>query len=66
MNNFMFHSLEFLKTDEVCVFGAWGDYSVEILINSEGIEVLLPDYDDKDPNLKANIKKVFKDDFINE
>ena len=66
MNNFIFHSLEFIKTDEICIFGAWGDYSVEISINSEGGEVLLPDYDDKDPDLKTNLKKIFKEDFINE
>ena len=66
MNNFIFHSLEFIKTDEICIFGAWGDYSVEISINSEGVEVLLPDYDDKDTDLKVNVKKIFKEDFINE
>ena len=39
MNRFMFHSLEFIKTDEVIVFGSWGDYSVEIKIDSDGVEV---------------------------
>ena len=43
MNKFLFHSLEFIKQDEVLIFGAWGDYSLEVTINSDGIEVLLPD-----------------------
>tara|TARA_R100000734_G_C3206752_1_gene23481 strand:+ start:254 stop:454 length:201 start_codon:yes stop_codon:yes gene_type:complete len=66
MNNFMFHSFEFIRTDEICIFGAWGDYSVEVTINSKGVEVCLPDYDAKDPNTVTNIKKIFKDEFINE
>ena len=64
MNKFLFHYLEFIKQDEVLIFGAWGDYSLEVTINSDGIEVLLPDYDKKDPTIAMNVKKIFKDDFF--
>ena len=66
MNRFMFHSLEFIKQDEVCIFGAWGDYSIEISITSDGVEVLMPDFDKEDPTTAINVKKIFKDEFFND
>ena len=66
MNRFMFHSLEFIKQDEVCIFGAWGDYSIEVRITSDGVEVLMPDFDKEDPTTAINVKKIFKDEFFND
>ena len=62
----MFPSFEQLKTDEVCIYGTWGDYSVEILINSTGVEVVLPDNDKNDPDIVNTVKKMAIAEFINE
>ena len=66
MNRFMFHSLEFIKQDEVCIFGAWGDYSIEVSINSDGVEVLMPDFDNEDPTMQVSVKKIFKEELLND
>lgn len=66
MNRFMFHSLEFIKTDEVIVFGSWGDYSVEIKIDSGGVEVFLPDFDNDDPTMQVSVRKIFKEELLME
>ncbi len=66
MNNFMFHSLEFIKTDEVLIYGAWGDYSIEVSINSDGVEVFMPDFDNDDPKMQVSVRKIFKDEFLND
>tara|TARA_B100000287_G_C20494466_1_gene726438 strand:- start:567 stop:779 length:213 start_codon:yes stop_codon:yes gene_type:complete len=64
MNSFMFHSLECVKTDEIIIYGTYGDYSIEVKINSDGVEVFIPDYDKEDPSLVTNVKKIFKDELI--
>ena len=62
----MFHSLEFIKTDEVIVFGSWGDYSVEVKIDSDGVEAFLPDFDNDDPTMQVSVRKIFKEELLKE
>ena len=66
MNTFLFHSLEFIKQDEVLIYGAWGDYSIEITINSDGVEVSMPDFDSQDPMTQESVRKIFKDEFLSD
>tara|TARA_B100001250_G_C19757546_1_gene770876 strand:- start:793 stop:1008 length:216 start_codon:yes stop_codon:yes gene_type:complete len=64
MNRFMFHSLEFIKQDEICIFGAWGDYTIEVTINSDGVDVSMPDFDNDDPIMQVSVRKIFKEEFL--
>ena len=60
----MFHSLEFIKQDEICIFGAWGDYTIEVTINSDGVDVSMPDFDNDDPIMQVSVRKIFKEEFL--
>lgn len=53
--DFLFHSLEFNRTDSVTIFGAVGDFSVEVTIETDGIKVEFPDRDDKDAAIKTGL-----------
>ena len=66
MNRFMFHSLEFIKQDEICIFGAWGDYTIEVTINSDGVDVSMPDFDNDDPVMQVSVRKIFKEEFLSD
>lgn len=66
MNKFMFHSLEFIQVDEIIIYGSWGDYSLEVKINSNGVEVLLPDFDNEDSEQLVAVRKIFKEEFLKE
>lgn len=46
--DFLFHSLEFNRTDSVTIYGSVGDFSVEITVETGGIKIEFPDRDDKD------------------
>ena len=46
--DFLFHSLEFNRTDSVTIYGSVGDFSVEITVETSGIKIEFPDRDDKD------------------
>ena len=46
--DFLFHSLEFNRTDSVTIFGSVGDFSVEVTIETDGIKIEFPDRDDTD------------------
>ena len=62
----MFHSLEFIKQDEICIFGAWGDYTIEVTINSDGVDVSMPDFDNDDPVMQVSVRKIFKEEFLSD
>ena len=66
MNKFLFHSLEFIKQDEILIYGAWGDYSIEVTINSDGVDVSMPDFDNDDPMMQVSVRKIFKEEFLND
>lgn len=66
MNKFLFHSLEFIKQDEVLIYGAWGDYSIEVTINSDGVDVSMPDFDNDDPMMQVSVRKIFKEEFLSD
>lgn len=53
--DFLFHSLEFNRTDSVIIYGSVGDYSVEITIATEGIRIEFPDRDDADLDIKLGL-----------
>lgn len=53
--DFLFHSLEFNRTDSVTIFGAVGDFSVEVTIETDGIKVEFPDRDDTDAAIKTGL-----------
>ena len=46
--DFLFHYLEFNRTDSVTIFGSVGDFSVEVTIETDGIKIEFPDRDDTD------------------
>jgi hypothetical protein len=53
--DFMFHSLEFNRTDSVTIFGSVGDYSVEVTIETDGIKVEFPDRDEPDTSITTGL-----------
>ena len=53
--DFMFHSLEFNRTDSVTIFGSVGDYSVEVTIETDGIKIEFPDRDETDAAITTGL-----------
>jgi hypothetical protein len=56
--DFMFHSLEFNRTDSVTIFGSVGDYSVEVTIETDGIKVEFPDRDEPDTSITTGLLSI--------
>ena len=53
--DFLFHSLEFNRTDPVTIFGSVGDFSVEVTIETDGIKIEFPDRDDTDAAITTGL-----------
>jgi len=63
-SDFLFHSLEFNRTDSVTIYGSVGDYSVEVTISTEGIKVEFPDRDDANLDIKLGLLSFDWDKFL--
>lgn len=53
--DFMFHSLEFNRTDSITIYGSVGDFSVEVTIETDGIKIEFPDRDETDAAITTGL-----------